>query len=250
MNKKYLNKKKINLLNYKLFIIIIILLVSLFFFFKYENITNLSINYIENFSEKYNYNLKIIKINNLKNLDKNELLVYVNKYKEKSIFLIPLKEIVNNINKLNWIKNVKITSNYKDTLYFYLEEEEPAGVYVNNNQNILFSKSLVILEIIKNENKYINLVKFYGKNSLYNSNDILFLLDTNYLSNIESATYIGNRRWDIKFKNSLILKLPEYDIKKALENYKKMYANLSNKELKDIETIDLRINNQAIIKYK
>ena len=32
MNKKYLNKKKINLLNYKLFIIIIILLVSLFFF--------------------------------------------------------------------------------------------------------------------------------------------------------------------------------------------------------------------------
>ena len=85
---------------------------------------------------------------------------------------------------------------------------------------------------------------------MYNSNDILFLLDTNYLSNIESATYIGNRRWDIKFKNSLILKLPEYDIKKALENYKKMYANLSNKELKDIETIDLRINNQAIIKYK
>ena len=31
---------------------------------------------------------------------------------------------------------------------------------------------------------------------------------------------------------------------------KKIYANFSNKDLKYIESIDLRINNQAIIKYK
>ena len=65
---------------------------------------------------------------------------------------------------------------------------------------------------------------------------------------IKTATFIENRRWNIKLKNMIVLKLPEINIKKAIENYKKIYSNLSNKDLKDIEIIDLRIPNQAIIK--
>ena len=50
--------------------------------------------------------------------------------------------------------------------------------------------------------------------------------------------------------NSILLKLPENNIKDAINNYLKIYENLSNKELKEIESIDLRIKNKAIIKYK
>ena len=70
------------------------------------------------------------------------------------------------------------------------------------------------------------------------------------MRSIKTATFIENRRWNIKLKNMIVLKLPEVNIKKAIENYKKIYSNLSNKDLKDIEIIDLRIPNQAIIKYR
>ena len=33
-------------------------------------------------------------------------------------------------------------------------------------------------------------------------------------------------------------------------NYNNIYSSFSNTDLKDIESIDLRINNKAIIKYK
>ena len=36
---------------------------------------------------------------------------------------------------------------------------------------------------------------------------------------------------------------------KLNRGYKKIYANLSNKDLKDIQSIDLRIKNQATLKY-
>ncbi|MFL2510514.1 MAG: hypothetical protein ACJ0RE_05075 [Alphaproteobacteria bacterium] len=48
----------------------------------------------------------------------------------------------------------------------------------------------------------------------------------------------------------MTLKLPEKNLEEAIKNYKKIYSNLSNKDLKDIEIIDLRIPKQAIIKYR
>jgi len=67
---------------------------------------------------------------------------------------------------------------------------------------------------------------------------------------IESVKFIENRRWNIKLKNNIIIKLPEVKLDEAMKNYKKIYSNLSNKDLKDIEIIDLRISKQAIIKYR
>ena len=47
-----------------------------------------------------------------------------------------------------------------------------------------------------------------------------------------------------------MLKLPENNIKEALENYKKIYINFSNEELIEIESIDLRMKQKIILKYK
>ena len=55
---------------------------------------------------------------------------------------------------------------------------------------------------------------------------------------------------DLELKNSILLKLPENNIKEALENYKKIYINFSNEELIEIESIDLRMKKKIILKYK
>ena len=39
---------------------------------------------------------------------------------------------------------------YKNTLKIFLEEEIPIGIYVVNNQYILFSQDLIILDIVNN----------------------------------------------------------------------------------------------------
>ena len=124
------------------------------------------------------------------------------------------------------------------------------GIFVKNDQKILFSDNLVILEILDNNHDFKNLIIFYGENSIKNSKNLILKIDQDIKKMIKTATFIENRRWNIKLKNMIVLKLPEINIEKAIENYKKIYSNLSNKDLKDIEIIDLRIPNQAIIKYR
>jgi cell division septal protein FtsQ len=253
VKQKILNKRKKNFLNINIrFLIFLIFIIFLFFYLYLINhkvISNLN-KTIQLYSDKYNYNIENIKISNLEYVNEYDLLKYFEKYKNKSIFLVPIKKIAKQILQNKWINQINIKIDYKNSVKIELKEEVPLGIYYNNKQKILFSKNLIILELIE-DNKYLNeLIIFMGENSIINSMKLISLLDKDFLINIRSANYISNRRWNLILKNSILIKLPENDIKKALKNYKKIYANFSNKDLKGIDVIDLRIPNQAIIKYK
>ena len=247
---RFKNKRK------KKFFSINILFLSLFIFFfvylysSFNKFTDFALYLVQEYSNKYNYNLEKIEVLGLKNINKTEILLPLNKFKNYSIFLIPVKKISNEIKKNKWINKVDVRNNYKNTLTVNIKEEIPMGIFVNNNQKILFSNNLVILEILDNNHDFKNLIIFYGENSINNSKNLILKIDQDIMRMIKTATFIENRRWNIKLKNMIVLKLPEINIKKAIENYKKIYSNLSNKDLKDIEIIDLRIPNQAIIKYR
>ena len=109
---------------------------------------------------------------------------------------------------------------------------------------------MVILEILEKNHDYKNLINFYGENSIINSKHLISKIDQDIKQMIQSLIFVENRRWNIKLKNKITLKLPEKNLEAAIKNYKKIYSNLSNKDLKDIEIIDLRIPNQATIKYR
>ena len=253
MKKIFINKRKKNILNIYIYVtltFIIIILLFVYIFFNYKKIISTSVNFVEEYSKNYQYILSEINISNLNFLIEKEILNYFNPYIGKSIFLIPLKKIANEIHEIKWVKKINIKSNYKNTLVVIIDEEVPLGIYDNNNQRILFSKDLVVLDIIQNNSKYNNLITFYGSNSLHNSKKLFLNFENNFEQVVESATYIGNRRWNLKLKNQIILKLPEKNINLAIINYKNIYSNFSDTDLKDIESIDLRINNKAIIKYK
>ena len=248
-----INKRKKNFMNINKFIIFlffILIIVIIYSFINIHKIVNFSKIYIENYSFKYGFTLETIEVSNLKYLDKNEILYFFKLYKDKSIFLLPIKNISQDIKKNKWIKDIHINSNYKNTLLINIEEEIPLGIYDNDNQKLLFSSNLVVLEIIKNEKKYLELITFYGENSINNSKKLILNFDDEFYNMINSVIYIEKRRWNILLKNEILLKLPEKKIQEALKNYKKIYANFSNKDLKEIKSIDLRISNQAIIEYK
>ena len=61
---------------------------------------------------------------------------------------------------------------------------------------------------------------------------------------------IENRRWNIILEKNLTLLLSEKFPKKSIENYLNIEKNLSETEMYNIESIDLRNLNKAVIKYK
>ena len=253
MKNKFNNKRKKIFFNINIKLIIIICFVLFFIFYTYFNFHKLittSKYFIQKYSDQFNYNLIDIKISNLKSINKNEILNFTEEYMGKSIFFVPIQKLSDEIYYNKWVKKLNIQSNYKDTLIITLEEENPIGIYQTNNQMLLFSENFIVLDIIDSKDQYLNLITFYGENSINESKYLLMNIDTDFKNMILSATYIENRRWNLMLKNLILLKLPEYKIKEAIKNYKKIYENFSNNDLNDVLSIDLRIKNQAIIKYR
>jgi len=231
-----------------LFFLIIVIYIFLFYdqkIFKQFN------SIIENYSDKYQYSLSVVNINGLNNINEDEILNLIKPYKGSSIFLIPIKKIANKISQNNWVKSINIQSNYKDTIEINIDESKPIGIYTTGIQNILFSDDLKILEnIANNEKRFSALIKFEGKNSIHESIKLIDSFPDDFIQYVDKAFLINQRRWDLELKNSILLKLPENNIKEALENYKKIYINFSNEELIEIESIDLRMKKKIILKYK
>ena len=231
-----------------LFFLIIVIYILLFYdqkIFKQFN------SIIEDYSDKYQYSLSVVNINGLNNINEDEILNLIKPYKDSSIFLIPIKKIAKKISQNNWVKSINIQSNYKDTIEINIDESKPIGIYTTGIQNILFSDDLKILEnIANNEKRFSALIKFEGKNSIHESIKLIDSFPDDFQQYVDKAFLINQRRWDLELKNSILLKLPENNIKEALENYKKIYINFSNEELIEIESIDLRMKQKIILKYK
>ena len=253
MNKKKINRKKISFIKILKPISTLIIIFLIFFFLYKFNENNFlkktSIKIVENFSKNYEYSLKNIEINHLNYINNSQINDFFSDYMEKSIFLIPIKKISYKISLINWVKNVSLKNDYKNTIKVTIVEKKPAGIYIGNN-SLLFSNDGKIIDYINiDNNNYSKFIKFRGNNSLIYANLLLDSIPMSLENSIEEAIYIGNRRWDIILKNGLYLKLPENNISESFNNYIKLYKNISNDELQNIESIDLRMPNKAILKF-
>ena len=252
MKKSILNRRRKKIYFPTILILLFFLITVIYILFFYDQKIIKQFNsIIENYSDKYQYSLSVVNINGLNNINEDEILNLIKPYKGSSIFLIPIKKIANKISQNNWVKSINIQSNYKDTIEINIDESKPIGIYTTGIQNILFSDDLKILEnIANNEKRFSALIKFEGKNSIHESIKLIDSFPDDFIQYVDKAFLINQRRWDLELKNSILLKLPENNIKEALENYKKIYINFSNEELIEIESIDLRMKKNIILKYK
>lgn len=252
MKKSILNRRRKKIYFPTILILLFFLITVIYILFFYDQKIIKQFNsIIENYSDKYQYSLSVVNINGLNNINEDEILNLIKPYKDSSIFLIPIKKIAKKISQNNWVKSINIQSNYKDTIEINIDESKPIGIYTTGIQNILFSDDLKILEnIANNEKRFSALIKFEGKNSIHESIKLIDSFPDDFIQYVDKAFLINQRRWDLELKNSILLKLPENNIKEALENYKKIYINFSNEELIEIESIDLRMKKNIILKYK
>jgi cell division septal protein FtsQ len=207
-------------------------------------------NVIQNISEKYNYQLKNVEINSLRRINKFEVNNIINQYYSQSIFLLPLEEISNSINKLSWTKDVNLSTNFIDKLNVEIFEYEPIGLLFYNNQLFYFSKDGKIIDKFREEINE-SLIIFYGNQASKKAYNLLNVISkTETVNMIKEAYYINERRWDIKLHNNILVNLSEINIEESLKNYIKLIKKFNYSDIVTIKSIDLRDNEKAIISFK
>ena len=185
-------------------------------------INNFLVNKLDYNNLKLNIQLNEIIGQNILTLNKNEIISFIDNYPILHSFQI--NKIYPNSLKIDFIETDIIAKFYKDGELFYLGENEK--FFLINDKNI-------DVPIIK------------GFFEINNANNFLKLLKKSDLDlkSIASLISYPSERWDIVFKNNIIIKLPINSDLKLIETAKLV---LLNPEIEK-KVIDLRIKNKMIL---
>lgn len=253
-----LNRKRFFLIRRRgviyLFLLFILSIAFISFNLQKNNLSNIFINIIYNFSLNFEYQYKNSEISGLKNVDKEIIKNKLFKYLNSSIFLLPLDKISREISEINWVKNVKLTTDYKNTLIINIQEYDPIGIYNFNNKNFYFDNvGKIIDEVDSNFIIMDNLLVFEGQLSnleAYKLLEIIYELNLDKIIKIKKIIYVKKRRWDILTNKGAKLLLSEIHIKKSINNFLIIKKNLSETKFNNIIKFDLRDSNKTILTYK
>ena len=212
--------------------------IYIFFFILITSINNKNIYDKKLFSNKLIFN-----INGLSFTDNQKLLRDLNRINNNNIFKLDEKKIFKKITENNLVLNFLVKKNYPNKVEIIINRAIYVGkTYKNGKLSLIGSNGKLINQ---DANKMIDLPYFYGNFKRENILEILTVLDSVGLEikDISSLYFFPSRRLDIEFRNGLILKLPNKDLKNTLSKFMllKNDQNFINSKL-----IDLRIKNRII----
>ena len=208
---------KKNPLYYNKFILITFIISSLFIISVSQIDYNKQIKTLNEFLINKGFAIKNIKISGITNMSKKTVIQIVNAEKKSNIFNVNLSKIYNNLSDNDWVRDLYVERILPNTIKIEIQEKKPIGIWQNEMSNTLITKygeTISTANIYKFKN---NLTIIHGDYANKNAYSILKILRTNkaFAQNIWSLTYINNRRWNLHFKQGIIVLLPSKGVLEA-----------------------------------
>lgn len=164
------------------------------------------------------------------------------------ILALSLADIRARLEAIPRVKYAEVMRVLPDQLHVSLMERAPAAVWQNRGELKLIDPDGVIMEYADLK-KYPNLVLVVGEDAPANTHDLLALLSTEpeMYKQVAAAVRVGERRWNLRFKNGVELKLPE---DKPTEAWKQ-FASMEKEHhilSRPIVYVDMRLGDRVYIK--
>ena len=194
------------------------------------------------------FNIKEIKLNTKIN-EKigQDIFNSLSEFQNTSIFSKNLHEIKNKLNNFNIIGEYKVQKKFPSSIDIEIKNTKILAYYYENNiktylgengkkiiQDISIKKNLPLIIGIVDTNKFLYLNKRIIANG-FNLNDF------------PKIYFFKSNRWDLLYKNTLLIRLPMSDLDKSLSQVRKI---IEKSNLNNIEIIDLRLEKKIIFYEK
>lgn len=166
----------------------------------------------------------------------------------ESLFAIDLEQVHGDILNLPWVTAASLQRQWPNLLSIHLTERTPIALWQHNGKlSVLDSTGTPVETPMLEEFSYLPIVT--GADAPTHTAELLEMVAAEDViaEQFDSAVRLGDRRWDIKLKNGLIIKLPEDDVPFALARVaeaEKDFLIFS----KEILSLDARFSDRLIVK--
>ena len=228
--------------------IILLILISVVVFKNFESEKfNTKTKIFNNFLVKLGFSITHIDIHGTKYLSNTKIHNIFENYKAVNIFSVDLNKVHKEISRYKWIKNVHLKRVLPNKIKISLIENKPIAIWQNKKGNNILTKEGALISDY-NFNFFKNKLPIIkGKNINQNIIEILYILKTNksMANEIWSLSYINMRRWDLHFKQGLVIRLPSNNPTEAWKLAAKLNQKYNILNL-GLTEIDLRNSKQIL----
>lgn len=144
---------------------------------------------------------------------------------DRSMLSLDMGKVRGEMLHLGWVKDARISRRLPDTLVVDIVEREPVAVWQHNGRLALIDVNGVVLQGVSVD-AIPDLPLVVGPNANRQTAGLGKLLENTPALKplLAGATWVGNRRWDLRFQSGETLSLPEGDRQSsaALVNFARM----------------------------
>ena len=202
-------------------------------------------------SSTNNISLKNLEFQKVRNIEvsglgeiENKLIIdQIKNLNLSNIFFINKSEINNLISSNPLIEKYQIFKSYPSAIKIMIKKTNFIAK-INHNDEIYVIGSNG--KLIPNNFQASDLPYIFGKPEIQEFLKFKQIVDQSKFSfdEIDSLYFFPSKRWDIKLKNNILLKLPKNS---TLDSLNSVYEFLENNISEKITIIDIRIDNQIIL---
>lgn len=181
------------------------------------------------------------------NTDPNVLLGLINVQKGDPLLAFNAQDAKDLISRITWVDQVRVERRLPDTIYVELKEREPLALYQKNQKLVLIDQNGEGITDFDLQ-RFQNLLLVTGEGAPENARELLAYLNAEdgVREHTASAIYIGERRWNLRTKSGIEIKLPAEDVGLALRRLAMMEVEKNILD-KSLQHIDLREPDRIII---
>lgn len=163
---------------------------------------------------------------------------------------VSLKDARERVESLGWVRSAAVSRLMPDTIVVAIREREPAAVWQEDGDLHLIDATGAQIRPV-GAFEYSNLPLIVGSGAAEAAAGVLQALRAH--EELNKRTYalirVGDRRWNLRLRNNVEIKLPETDFEKAIADIALMHAAQSTLD-QPLEYIDLRDPERLIIRRR
>ncbi len=160
------------------------------------------------------------------------------------------KDAKETIERISWVREAHVERRLPSTIYIGLMEREPMALWQHKGKIRVIDAEGVTLSD-REIKPFRDLIILVGEGAPEQAPALLTLLAAEPVlrDQVEAATWVGTRRWDLKLKNGITVKLPENDMGFALRRL--VQAQQEDALLdKDLSVIDMREPGRIVVRTR
>ena len=194
------------------------------------------------------FRITSVVINGRKQLTQDEVLAIGGVNGRSSLLFLDAASVRDSLKANPWIADATVLKLYPGALQINITERQPFALWQENGKLSVIADDGAVLEPYVTR-RFASLPLVVGKGAETRARDFLALVAKYPAVNsqLKAAIFVGERRWNLRFKDGLDIRLPETDVGNALAALVK-YDREDKLFSRDITAIDMRLPDRLTVR--